>query len=68
MGHPGHPGLLDQVIVLDLTTWRVLAEVSPMGFLVLEDQKEDRVLLACLDFRVNPGSLVYQARRALKAL
>lgn len=39
-----------------------------MDFLALEDQKEDRVLLACLDFRVNPGSLVCQARRAMKVL
>lgn len=64
--HLDLPGLLDQVIVLDLMIWRVLG--SPMDFLVPEDQKEDRVNLACQDFRANLGSLVYQARRVLKVL
>lgn len=59
LGHLGLPGLLDRVIGLDLMTWRALVEVLPMDFLVSEDQKENRVLLACLDFRVNLGSRVF---------
>lgn len=53
----GPPDLRDQVIVLDLTTWKA-QEVSPMDFLVSEDLKEDRVLLVFLDFLVNLGCLV----------
>lgn len=68
LGQLDLPGLLDQVIVLALMTWRPPVEVSPMGFLASEDQKEYRVLLACLDFQVNLGSLVYQVRRAVKVL
>lgn len=66
LGHLDLLGLLDQVIMLDLMTWRALVEVSLMDFLASEDQKENRVLLACLDFRVNLGSPVYQVRRASK--
>lgn len=41
-------------------------EVSATDFLVPEDLKEDRVLLACLDFLVNLGCLVSPVRRAVK--
>lgn len=68
LAHLDPPAPLDQVIVLDLMTWRALVEVSPMDFLVSEDQKEDRVLLVCLDFLVNLASLVYQVRRAVKVV
>lgn len=54
LGVPGPLVLLEEAIVLDLTTWRAL-ELRPMGFLALEDQKAYRVLLAYLDFQVNPG-------------
>lgn len=62
------PDLLDQVIVLDLMTWKDLVEFSPMDFLVSEDQKEYRVLLAYLDSQVNLGCLASQVRRAVKVL
>lgn len=62
------PGLPDQVIVLDLTTWRARAEASATDFPASEDQKEHRDLLACLDFQVNLGSLVCRVRRAVKVL
>lgn len=68
LGHPGLLDLLDQVIVLDLTTWRAPAEFCLMDFLASEDQLEDRVLLARLEFRVKMGCLAYQAKRAWKVL
>lgn len=58
LGHLDLLGLLDQIIVSDLMTWRARVEFSLMDFLESEDQKEDRVLLDYLDFRVNLGSLV----------
>lgn len=68
MGLPVLLDLLDQVIVLDLMTWKDLVGFSAMGFLVSEDQKEYRVLLAYLDFQVNPGCQACQVRRAVKVL
>ncbi|KAI9535111.1 hypothetical protein NQZ68_007200 [Dissostichus eleginoides] len=62
----GLPGPLDPATASDLMTWRLLVEVSATDFLVPEDLKEDRVLLACLDFLVNLGCLVSPVRRAVK--
>lgn len=68
LDQPGPLALLDQVIVLDLMTWRALVEFSQMDFLVLEDLKEYRVLLVCLDCRVKLGCLASRVRRAVKVL
>lgn len=61
------PGLLDQVIELDLMTWRALLVVS-MDVLASEDQMEYRVLLDYLDFQVTLACPADQVRRVMEVL
>lgn len=58
LGNQGLRGPPDQAIVLDLMTWRPLVEGSAMDCLASQDPREDRVLLASLDFREKLGCLV----------
>lgn len=57
--------LLEEATALDLMTWRDL-EALTMDFLVLEDQKEYRVLRAYQDFQVNLDCLDYKVLKAVK--